>query len=335
MSNTGRKIVTTLKQYNVTTATYTGLTKPNVPGDPDYIPPVTDTDTCPLPIGFTCPTIALAAAEDFIGYSFSMTPADYANTSINKVLVTLKLAGFTVDSYFTLRSAWTSNNFSHTFTGLVNGNTYTLDIDYLDSIDGPLNSCPANGTVTITAGANCDVITSLTLGTVTSSSAEFTWDPIVGITVFQYRIDGGPWLDVGVATVTVSGLPSGFSGNFTVRAKDGAYGCSQEQTLAFAVEGSAFFRLWNNTSDNSLNAVSPAFFTITAGTIPVAPFSSASGTQSGYTGIVTLTVTGPDLIAARLVVNGTIVELISGVNGTIDFASTIITATDNVDIYIL
>jgi len=47
--NTGKKGYQTLEQYDVATGLATGLTKPNTPGDPDYVPPVTDLVSCPLP----------------------------------------------------------------------------------------------------------------------------------------------------------------------------------------------------------------------------------------------------------------------------------------------
>lgn len=47
--NTGYKAWATLEQYNVATGVATGTTKPNDPGDPDYVAPVYDPATCPLP----------------------------------------------------------------------------------------------------------------------------------------------------------------------------------------------------------------------------------------------------------------------------------------------
>lgn len=47
--NTGYKAWTTLEQYRADTGVATGLTKPNDPEDPDYVPPEFDPDTCPLP----------------------------------------------------------------------------------------------------------------------------------------------------------------------------------------------------------------------------------------------------------------------------------------------
>lgn len=48
MQRTGRLIYTTLIEIDAITGLPTGNVKPNVPGDPDYIPPVDDPVTCPL-----------------------------------------------------------------------------------------------------------------------------------------------------------------------------------------------------------------------------------------------------------------------------------------------
>lgn len=50
MQNTGKKIYPFLKQIDTTTGLPTGLIKPNVIGDPDYVPPTLDYTICPLPI---------------------------------------------------------------------------------------------------------------------------------------------------------------------------------------------------------------------------------------------------------------------------------------------
>ena len=49
LENTGMKAYQTLEQYYESTGEATGVTKPNVPEDPDYVPPVEDLTSCPLP----------------------------------------------------------------------------------------------------------------------------------------------------------------------------------------------------------------------------------------------------------------------------------------------
>lgn len=50
MENTGILIYSILIEVDEETGEPTGNTKPNIPSDPDYIPPVENTDMCPLPI---------------------------------------------------------------------------------------------------------------------------------------------------------------------------------------------------------------------------------------------------------------------------------------------
>jgi hypothetical protein len=48
MSNTGVKIYRFLKEVNIVSGLPTGLVKPNVSSDPDYVAPVADYATCPI-----------------------------------------------------------------------------------------------------------------------------------------------------------------------------------------------------------------------------------------------------------------------------------------------
>ncbi|MBV7533765.1 hypothetical protein [Chitinophaga sp. sic0106] len=48
MANTGKKHFALLVQYSATTGLPTGVLKPNVPGDPDYVEPVVDGVACPF-----------------------------------------------------------------------------------------------------------------------------------------------------------------------------------------------------------------------------------------------------------------------------------------------
>lgn len=47
--NTGYKAWATLEEYHIASGLPTGQTKPNAESDPDYVPPVHDPITCPLP----------------------------------------------------------------------------------------------------------------------------------------------------------------------------------------------------------------------------------------------------------------------------------------------
>lgn len=50
MANTGEKGWRTLEQYDTATGTATGVTKPNIDTDPDYVAPVEDLSMCPVPV---------------------------------------------------------------------------------------------------------------------------------------------------------------------------------------------------------------------------------------------------------------------------------------------
>ena len=59
MANTGMKGWSTLEEYYIDTGLPTGFTKPNVPGDPDYVPPVSDPAFCP-PATITPPATGIS-----------------------------------------------------------------------------------------------------------------------------------------------------------------------------------------------------------------------------------------------------------------------------------
>jgi hypothetical protein len=65
MGYTGRVIYKTLVEYNSATGEPTGVTKPNVSSDPDYIPPFYDENACPT----TQDTITLST--NFIYYDYN------------------------------------------------------------------------------------------------------------------------------------------------------------------------------------------------------------------------------------------------------------------------
>jgi hypothetical protein len=68
--NNGDKIFTLLSEYNARTGQPTGRTKPNVPSDPNYIDPIVDTVSCPLPGPVVIPTINILVV---IGSGFALT----------------------------------------------------------------------------------------------------------------------------------------------------------------------------------------------------------------------------------------------------------------------
>lgn len=88
MSNTGKKIVLTLKQVNSITFAPTGLTEPNDPSNPDYIPPYTDYVECPLSYSLACPNSIITGYTGLMGFEFSVYNSVINNPQVNQILVT-------------------------------------------------------------------------------------------------------------------------------------------------------------------------------------------------------------------------------------------------------
>lgn len=150
MSNNGRKIVLTLRKRNTTTNTLTGDTKPNVPGDPDYIPPSTDLVNCPIdgdPL--ECPVVSAEEGGDNISYSFALPAGTLANPSLVTVQVVLKSSAPAVIATHSYTD-FDPNYYASSFTGLAPG-TYTIDIVLKDGGGATLATCTAAATVTVLA----------------------------------------------------------------------------------------------------------------------------------------------------------------------------------------
>lgn len=168
--NTGNLITVTLKLKNVTQGTYPGVTKPNVPGDPDYIPPAENLTACPVSTVLSCPlTAASAVNNSTIRYEFSLPVAVLANTAVVKLNIILKRAGVTQATHTV--TDFTVNFFSGQFTGLSSG-TYTITLQYLNDSDTVLHTCTDTSTVVLSADVTwegtdpyCETVGSCTIGT--------------------------------------------------------------------------------------------------------------------------------------------------------------------------
>ena len=144
MGNTGKRITLTLRQRNTTTNVLTGVTKPNVPGDPDYVAPVVDTVACPIDTVLVCPDFVMAlSGADSITWELSIPRSVLNNPAFAKVrihlwndtpvelqIVTLLKADFTPTNYKTA-----------VFPGLVIPDTYVVHIQYLDAADVEILAC--------------------------------------------------------------------------------------------------------------------------------------------------------------------------------------------------
>lgn len=65
MPNTGRLIYTTLIEVDAETNEPTGNVKPNIPSDPDYIPPSYNMSVCPVsPVSYITTTTTQPIPEN-------------------------------------------------------------------------------------------------------------------------------------------------------------------------------------------------------------------------------------------------------------------------------
>jgi len=136
MANTGQKVVLTLKQVDQDTGLPTGVTKNNVPGDPDYIAPYIDLTDCPITTSLLCPAdmIATGYTDGTAQFEFSLPPntTNYPGLGRIKVRVMDSSPAEVTNVIFSIPNTPT-NYFVGSVSGLSTATTYTLRIQYLDS----------------------------------------------------------------------------------------------------------------------------------------------------------------------------------------------------------
>ncbi len=149
MANTGKKITTSLKLvYQINNAPI-GPTKPNDINDPDYIPPVIDTVSCPTTINLVCPTSAILTISGSNVYlEMSLPSSIIYNTSIAKIRFSLINVSTSV-SNFEMNLPNPTNNYFRNFFGSVPPGTHFLRLEYIDSSNTVLTTCNLNS-ITIT-----------------------------------------------------------------------------------------------------------------------------------------------------------------------------------------
>lgn len=150
MANTGKKIVVTLKEVYVVSGVATGQTKNNVIGEPDYIPPYTDTVTCPIVNTLVCPVVIASGRPDIssmLEYEFSLLSSILENPNVAKVKLYFKLGGVTQDTATIIKTA--ASFYKSSVMGLPDG-VYTIDAEYLNSGDVVQATCAGVQYSTIT-----------------------------------------------------------------------------------------------------------------------------------------------------------------------------------------
>ena len=120
MANTGYQAYTTLEQYYVLTGLPTGVTKPNVPSDPDYVAPVLNLIDCPLPTTTTSTTSTTTTAEPTTSTTTTTTTAE-PTTSTTTTTTTEEPTTSTTTTTTTIEPTTTTSTTTTTTTvGVVN-----------------------------------------------------------------------------------------------------------------------------------------------------------------------------------------------------------------------
>lgn len=155
MANTGTKNVLTLKEGTEPCppcTPFTGNTKPNTIGDPDYIAPYQDLVDCPLIANLVCPVdvIGTGFTSGDVQYEFSLPPSGLAVPALAKIKIKFMLASVEQASDIFILPNVPPNYFNGTVSGLTTSTTYDIEIDYLDAGDVllPGGNCITGKTVT-------------------------------------------------------------------------------------------------------------------------------------------------------------------------------------------
>lgn len=147
MANTGIKITLTLKEVAAPcpgNCTPTGNTKPNDTEDPDYIPPIVDTISCPVTFTDDCPTIIYSPFSSSIEFEFSLPPSVTNNPALDKINIKVTDAPNTITIGNQLYNfPNTPPNYFHGIIGGLSGSTvYNLVAEYQDSGGAVVKTCP-------------------------------------------------------------------------------------------------------------------------------------------------------------------------------------------------
>lgn len=135
MSNTGRKIVLTLKEI-AHPAENVVATKANTLGDPDYIAPSIDTTDCPVTYTLNCPASLLIDTTTGYKYEFSLPNSTINNPSLHHIIVSVTNGTNTYTQTFNLPF---TNYFSGNFVSA--GAGYTQTTTYYDSGNNVIHTC--------------------------------------------------------------------------------------------------------------------------------------------------------------------------------------------------
>lgn len=143
-NNTGMEVTLTLQQVDANNAnTPTGLTKNNVIGDPNYVPPGVDLIDCPITYTLTCPTNKVSTYDaSVLEYEFAILDSVKANPAIGKIKVYAfnMVTNLPVGAPQIITGPFTSNYISGTLTGMI-GLSYDIQVVYTTAADAILQTC--------------------------------------------------------------------------------------------------------------------------------------------------------------------------------------------------
>lgn len=168
MANTGYKVYNTLEEYDTATGVATGNTKPNVDTDPDYVAPVYDTTTCPIP-DIEAPVVA-----NLTGTGITETSIDLSWSASDNVGITSQTI-----HYNPYNIAWqtvmvSSGVRSHTLTGLISDRRHNVYVTATDAA-GYIGQSETLTFDTLVSDTEAPVIHNFVNSDTTNNSLSFSW----------------------------------------------------------------------------------------------------------------------------------------------------------------
>ncbi len=195
-------------------------------------------------------------------------------------------------------------------TGLTANTAYLFRV-YPIYTSGDGSACMVTNNFTTTnTGATCAAPGSLVSSNVAPDSFTETWAAVTGASGYEYRINGGGWIGLGIVlTVTPSGLTASTLYNFEVRALIGGEACSMSSTNSVTT-----LAAYNYTLSPSYNF---SITSVTGTNVPSLPPTGITGNSYGVHGAMSgsysVVLSGTIIITTKLVAikNGTQVACIA------------------------
>jgi hypothetical protein len=218
MGNTGSKAWLRLEEYNTGDSSATGNYKVNDSGDPDYVAPVTDYTTCPLPPGtdITAPTFPTTLS--WTKPMSSATTVDLTWSSSDNVGVVRQRLYYKLSTdsvYTTVNLSKTAGSYS--LGGLTTGSSYNVFVRAWDAwnnyTDSSVTATP-NPSITISPTQYNDIaVGGTTFNMTITTTPQFGWQ-IPGQSLPQWVT---PQYTTNAGTITMSITVDSNQGNYSER----------------------------------------------------------------------------------------------------------------------